>query len=303
MFAIVGFNFCGDINALSATPNNIEKNPQFGHLVEIKNGIFNELFFTNDIKQPIEMRWDYKTVLWAKFENTLGAGNVDWDLALLDTVKLKRRKKNDFRFMTVHEKSVKHPYDLDFTFFDNFNRHDVDYEYALVPALNNAEGKYVTESIYSELNFIYLVDKENVIKLEAETRYDNWQRVKLVGEYITDNKYPIIIENGNVDYVKGELKTLPLTLESCIYGLNGSIERVNRENVINIIKQKGCLVLKDYHGNMWLIRITSNIGISYWEESERKLAELSFSFSEVGDTENEKDMYEAGMIDLISLTR
>lgn len=52
--------------------------------VKLSNGIFNDLFITDDTSStdiPMSTDWDYSTLLHARFDGDLLAGNVDFTFA------------------------------------------------------------------------------------------------------------------------------------------------------------------------------------------------------------------------------
>ena len=80
--------------ACSLTPTGI-RNINY---VELKNGIYDDLYITKatdfEIKYDDEsiFVWDFDTILWAQFNNTTNAGNVDWSVNDVSHLLLKSRK-------------------------------------------------------------------------------------------------------------------------------------------------------------------------------------------------------------------
>ena len=56
---------------------------------QVQNGVYDELFITKNPDQPTEptaeKEWDYDTILYAKFDGTTTAGNIQYTVCLLYT--------------------------------------------------------------------------------------------------------------------------------------------------------------------------------------------------------------------------
>lgn len=77
---LCGSSFAGGDLACALTPTGIENI----NYVELKNGIYNDLYLTKsgdfELTGRFPDEWDFDTLLWAKFNGSTNAGNVDWNL-------------------------------------------------------------------------------------------------------------------------------------------------------------------------------------------------------------------------------
>ena len=101
MFFLCGYDFCRDGNALNPSP----LSPSVYKTVELTNGIFSHWNVTRDITSPYSpdepTAWDYLTIMDANFNGTIEAGNVGYDLSQIEGIKVKRRKVDDYNWISI----------------------------------------------------------------------------------------------------------------------------------------------------------------------------------------------------------
>ena len=51
-------------------------------------------------------------------------------------------------------------------------------------------------------------------------------------------------------------------------------------------------------GNSYLVLVTDNVQLIPNNQLNGKLANIAFSFVEIGDVENQEDLYENGLVDI-----
>ena len=136
---ICGSNFVGGELACALTPTGI-RNINY---VELSNGIYDDLYITKDteceLTNECPKEWDFNTILWAKFNNTTNAGNVDWNLETVSHIILKSRTDGQFKWKTIAVKKVESIEDFVINYPDYFVASGQPVEYAIVPVLNGAE--------------------------------------------------------------------------------------------------------------------------------------------------------------------
>ena len=91
MIGFTGFTFMGDGNSLDPMPTDV------GNLtaVTIQNAIYDDVYITQNptfaYSPTPPTEWDIYTILYANFEGTLAAGNIDAIVSKMSSVKIKRR--------------------------------------------------------------------------------------------------------------------------------------------------------------------------------------------------------------------
>lgn len=298
MIGLIGYNFCSDVNSLDPTPTNIQSITN----TEIRNGIFDHFNVSRDTSfdydSVIPTDWDVNTIMNADFAGNVSAGNVAQVATGVTSVKIKRRIKGTFDWMTIREIPVNEPEDMSFVITDNLNVNNTGYEYAFVPVMETVEGNYIIDSIMSKFNGVFVCDINTVIKFKAGVEYSSNDAVQQVGVLQPYNRqYPIIVSNSIVNYESGAIGgwVLPEGYED-----NRIIDRAEivkeREIIKNYLQNKKPKIIKDYNGNAWLVFFTGNPTFTYDNSYGQGMVKVSAEWTEIGDVNNKTDLFESGMI-------
>ena len=298
MFFLCGYDFCRDINTLNPSPlieNNYNK-------VILENGIFTHWYVTRDINSPYSSEepttWDYLTVMDANFNGTLEAGNINYDLTTISGIKVKRKKSTDYNWVTIKYIDASDLLtDLSFSFSDNTAQSGVEYDYAFVPVTSGVEGNYITNSILSKFEGVFICDIDTIYKFYAGVNYGSNQRVQQIGVFEPlGRKYPVVISNSLINYETGSFSGTILPndfLENHNFDNLAMVKE--RKELLDFLTNKNAKILKDWNGNIWLIIITNSPSVTFQRNTSMALADVSASWTEIGDYNNQNDLYEAGM--------
>ena len=122
------------------------------------NGVFDEIKIdetldsTNSIKKE---SWTLDTTFLSKFQNSLEAGNIIAGGIKIQKIRFKRRKIGELSWQTM----IDVPFSDDIENYDTqdfFVENTTDYEYSLVPVIQNFEGVGVTEQITTDYQSLFL---------------------------------------------------------------------------------------------------------------------------------------------------
>ena len=298
MIGFLGYNFLKDGNALDPTPTNTNNITY----ARVQNGIFDHFNVTRDISfdytSIIPTDWDFNTVMDAGFNGDINAGNVDNLAANVTSVRIKRRIKGTFEWITLREIPISSPNDLSFIITDNLNAYNVEYEYAWVPMTNDVEGNYTIESILSQFQGVFICDVNNIFKLQAGVEYNNNDANQQVGVFQPYNrKYPVIVSNSLINYQTGTISSwvLPEDFED-----SKSLDRFEitkeKEAILKFLMNKKPKIIKDTNGNNWLVYFTGNPSMSYNNNYGQGMVKVNAEWTEVGDPNDKTDLYENGLI-------
>lgn len=300
MFSIVGYNFIEDINALDPTPtalNNIKS-------TQIQNGIFNHYNVTRDTSSTyttqIPTMWDYLTIMDCNFNGTILAGNIEFSIRDITNLRIKRRIKGTFDWIILYDIPISGVESFNFTRTDYLNQHGVEYEYAFVPMINDTELNYITNSVESQFNGVFICDMESIFKYYAGVEYSGAIRKNPTTVYEPfGSQYPIVVANSALNYTSMNVRGAVITDED-LY--NSSLNRINevkyRNKLLDFMVNKRAKILKDWNGNIWLMVVTGNPNIQYMNQIGMGLASVEFSATEIGDANKAQDLYNSGMIDI-----
>ena len=292
----LGTTFTGMKHSFDATPPKIKS----GDRVELSNGIFDELYLTKEADSPystsVPEMWDFDTLIHANFSGNLFAGNADFSLETTSHLRLKRRRKNGGKWITLLEKPIYALEDFMFTYIDRYVRSNSVYEYAVVSVLNGIEGSYNIGEIETGFDGLYLVDKEKIYRSIMNIDSVDTTRNKPSAVVVTiDRIYPFVISNGISDYEEGTVSAtfIPMGEDGCSFTYDNAWEY--REGLKKWLFNGKPKVIKHEDGRMWLVSIGNSIS-----ENERNHPDnvvTSFKFTEVGEPESNSDLYNNGFIE------
>lgn len=296
MIGLIGYNFCKDGNAVDPTPTNINnitktrlQNGNFDHFNVSKNTI---------IDSTIPTLWDLDTIMDADFNGNISAGNVNQVATGITAVRIKRRIKGAFDWITIREIPIKSSEDLKFVITDNLASYGTEYEYAFVPLTEDIEGSYIVESVTSKFEGVFICDVDTIFKFYAGVEYGNNTANQQVGVFQPYNRqYPVIVSNSLLNYQTGSVSGWVLPDD---FDTNRQLDRITitkeKEAMLAFFMNKKPKILKDTNGNSWLVYITGNPTMSYVNNYGQGMVKISADWTEVGDSENKNDLYDNGLI-------
>lgn len=298
MIGFIGYNFCSDGNSADPTPTNINNITN----TRLQNGIFDHFNVTRnvvfDYNSIVPTDWDTNTIMNADFEGNASAGNVDQMTAGITSVRIKRRVKGTFDWITIKQIPVSKPEDLTFIITDNLNAYNTEYEYAFVPVMEDVEGNYIIESILSKFEGVFVCDVDTVFKFHAGIEYNNNTSNQQVGVFQPYNrKYPVVVSNSIMNYQTGSIGgwVLPNDFDD-----NRNPSRIaitkEKEVLLKFLLNKKPKIIKDMNGNSWLVYFTGNPTLSYDNNYGQGMVKVSAEWTEVGDPNDKTDLYENGLI-------
>ena len=299
MFQFIGFDFFADADCLNSAPSSVDNITS----TTLTNAIFDHFNVTKDVTitfitdKPEE--WNYDTIMDADFDGDINAGNVDFLIEQVSAIKIKRRIKGTFDWITLETVPISKVEDLEFTFVDRLNAYGVEYEYAFVPILNDIEGNYIINSVYSEFNGVYIGDFNNIYRLFFEVNYSNEMRNQQIGTLQPlGRKYPVIVANGNLSYDSGTVAAMILNDD---YTETRTIDKIDiverKETLKDYLTDKKAKILKDWNGNIKLIMVSTSPTVAYKENSGMSVPQITFGWTEIGDANSQSDLYNNGVID------
>jgi hypothetical protein len=272
--------------------------------VTLKNSIVDDIYMSKNIfttiPDPIP-EWGNDTILKATFEDgSISAGNVDWILSNVDNVKIKRRIKGEFDYVTIYKHEIREAPDLLFEYKDYWIPSGLDVEYSFVTCVGDNEGSYYTAEVTTCFNGLFVSDGEKTMKLYSNYLISSSNTTQLIGMVQPySSRYPVIIRNPNVNY-------RTVTIQGDILGLEDDegAFNYNVDQRYKIEKQKlewdafltngKMKTVKDWNGNIILGGITTAPSYSYNQANTNGIPTMTFTITEQGQYNNQKDLYNLG---------
>lgn len=297
MFEIVGYNFLKDINALDPRPTSVQNITK----TQVQNGIFDHINITRDTTSPYSSSisaWDFFTILDCNFNGNIDGGNIGFALETLTSIRIKRKIVDDFDWVTLFDIPINTVEDLSFTKQDYFNKTGVTYVYSIVPVFNGTEGNYVSDIVNSKFNGTFICDTSSIYKFYAGVQFGSGEQVNKTQVFEPlASKYPVLVSNGAINYFKSSLTGSvfsPIEMTSREMHALDNIE--HRDKLVNFLTKKRAKIIKDWNGNIYLILIVDNIGISPNNSVGGRYNDISFNYVEDGNANVQADLVKAGLV-------
>lgn len=290
----LGRSFLNDYHSGDYTTTSLEN---FDTVV-IQNGIFDDLFITTDTSTPLtstlSKEWDFNTIMHAAFNGNLNAGNIDYTLSQISSVRLKRRKYGTYTWTTLFEIPIHSLDDLAIRRIDRYARNNVRYEYALIPVLGNVEGSISLNTIVSKFDGLFICSKDRSYGtiFEADvvtTRHRPSSSINTLG-----SQYPFITYQSKNNYDMGSATGYFVNHDSdCNLDLSGA--RDYREDLKQFLYDGKPKLLKFEDGNAWIVGIVDDITEDHSEHLDKVITTLQWV--QIGDCESSEDLYHNGLTD------
>lgn len=282
----------GSIISINRVQDENSKNGKDSLSVEFE---YQAIIYTNNADKLFI--WDWETVLYAPFNGTPEAGNVDFTLENTTHIVIKRRKQDELEWKTIYVQPIDKLEDFDIHEADTTARSATTYEYAAVAVRDGIEGTYNKMTVESSFDKIYLVEKDQMYGTSIGDGYcDTTRNIPSAVTPLLNNKYPIYIRNTRANYDTGSLSLGFIDTETCPFNFDDKNRVPYQRKVMDFLCDAKPKLLKLPDGRMWLIMVTGNptdTADNYY--ANRK---INFEWTEIGDCESQRDLYNAGLLDV-----
>ena len=294
-----GSLFCADVMSVACTPTDISNITR----IELSDGIYDDLRATQNVTEElsseINQEWDWDTILHAKFNDNTSAGNVDWDLDSVSYLLIKRKKVNEFKWITLEVRETKTIEDFNLRNIDITATPNYEYQYAAVPIINGVEGFYSIDTVKVLINSLFIGDRDEVWCTDISDNYlDNVSQVPQQSVVTMYDRYPTIVRNtaANYEEITVNAQFFPTEEDGCTIDLDGDEQkRIDYNNRAKMfLRNENTKILKSMDGNIWLVYVTTPPSDTAVDDYRNR--KITFTCTEVGDVNNEEDLYEAGLI-------
>lgn len=267
-------------------------------------------FVTRDTEPDFECcnipsTWDFYTILDCAFNGDLTSGNIAADMAGCDFLRIKRRLKNTYEWITLFELSPStDDQGWSFVRYDKTARSNHTYDYAVVPVKAGIEGNLNIVSVDSDFDGIWIIDPsedyEGIRSYKTIAEYDNVvKRNKPVGVIETlGSTYPFTVSNGIVNYDSGTVTGvfMPANCDDCEVFTDDN--PMYRDQLFKFLTNGNEKLLKEGDGRAWLVHISGAAGESaLLGTCVDEVAKVAVDWVENGDVDSGYDLYNNGFID------
>ena len=289
----LGYDFYYDEGALDFTPRSSKEITK----VELNSAMVDELYATKNTAydmSSIPDGWDYNTIMHALFENTLTAGNVNYTLSEITSLRLKRREAGTYDWITLADFPVKSIDDFLVTYIDRYVDAGIKAEYMLVAVIGNAEGSYNNNTVDSIFDGIVIAEKDKAYRAFIYD-YVNTERNQITGIVNPlKGKYPFVIKNGDANYTSGSVHAAFLPINGCEINHDYLMSTKHREELTDFLTNGKPKVLKLDDGRSWIVNIVDNVS----HTTDWPILYTDFNFVQTGNALLSQDLYYADLIDV-----
>lgn len=272
--------------------------------LRLDNGIYDHLDVTSDVTSEfttIKPSWTYYTRMDCDFNGNISAGNIKSSVADLKYIRIKRRKKGTFNWVTLKQYDIEDIVNLQKITEDYYVPSGYDAEYALIPVMEgDIEGDYITNSIVTKFNCVTIADQNNAFVLRANILYNGDTKNAPTGLYTPlKGKYPIVQKNSEIDYWSGSISATLLGYhfeDTKRIDRNDIVQQTN--DICEYMNDMNAKVIKDWNGQIHVIRFTGSPTIAYNNMYGNSVAQVTANWVEQGQFDNQNDLYENGLVDI-----
>ena len=263
--------------------------------ITLGNGIYDDLFITKNYNMVItnsNKEWDFDTVLHAMFKDNLLAGNIEFALNTITSIRIKQREKGKFDWITIYDIPINSIEDLAFVRSYKYCKGNTDYEFAVLPVLNNTiEGNMSVVECESKFTGAYLMERDSSIQMVINFESTQQRNHSSITIQTLGRTKPFYITNGMSNYESGSINVVFIQFDNC--EPNTKTGAKYRKNIYDMLTNKKPKILKFDDGRTYIIGITDAIS----QTSDVDIPVSTITWTEIADIDSEEDLYENGFLD------
>lgn len=285
-----------DINATPVDAGTTES-------IELTNAVFDDLYVDSDIDAEYDTvipQWGYTTIMHAKFQNNILAGNVDFTLASISNLFIKKRRVGDYKWVTIHNVPIKTEDDFDFYYNDIVVASNTKYEYAAVPIINGVEGTYQSITVDVMFDGCFIIDPTYGYQVIGQLHRDNMSR-SIPANVIepVHSKYPFVHYYSESQYERFSISGLFAEMDKATHLFDMDNAWKYRETVRDFLSNRRTKIVKWYDGQMYMACVIDSIGETMAQPHQN--VTTAIPFVEVGDVYSNSDLYYNGFINYLEV--
>ncbi len=296
----------GEIDLMNASYISFDLSEQINDLssadIKFKTGKTNISYFSDT--------WSTSTKLHAKFQNSIVAGGLAYDMNNDNRncgFFIKRRAVPDLLWTTVgyinSQDLILDGDLLNGSFIDRTAFPNEDYEYIVISVFNGEELQSSSPSTavhcWTDGIAVSEIDKTYYTLLEANINNITQNKGAALVEPF-NGKFPFAFKNGMLNYITGSAQGLfaPLDNDYCHYMFDNEKHKnatwKYREEFREWLCNGKPKILKYFDGRTYLISINDTVSDDDGEHNFKNIT--TFNFTQIGNADSTKDLIESGLM-------
>jgi len=295
----LGYAFAGGKYSVDPTPINQEDTT----VIKVSNGVVGDLFATNEdltYSTDIPSTWNFYTIMHGKFSGNLLAGNIDFAVSEVTSLRVERRKKGLTAWTILLEQTVTTVDDLKILYYDKTARANTTYEYAIVPMFDQVEGTKYSKEVTTDYQGLSIVDSENVFSTELDVSISKKRNKPRAVIVPINRKYPFTVSNGANNYSSGSISAQWLEYDPETDDWDKDSGNTFVDSLEDFLNNGLPKLIKYQDGRMWLVSVTSP-EITETEDENHLQIHTSFEWTEIGDCDSISDLFDNGLLSNVSV--
>lgn len=292
---VLGHTFCSGGHCANPTYINTDELNK----LEISKCICEDIFISSDNDLEFinsNKRWYYTTLLYALFNNNLLGGNVEFGIKNITSIRVKTRIKGTYKWNTIYEIPIEKSSDLSFERFFRYAQCKTEYEFAIVPVLNDSvEGNINISSCFSDFSGVYFAEKDSFICGHLNYEYTQSRNTDSTTVKTLGRKYPFIIANSLCNYDNGTLNVTFIRYDNVNEEYDVENAWIYRKEITDFLTNNRPKLIKNDEGKMWIVCLIGNIDESQNNHYQNVISNIQWV--EIGDAHSSIDLYDNGLID------
>ena len=292
------------LGGLSALGGDKTSNPTPTSITDIKtitvqNSVIDDLFITTDMTSmipPLDKTWNFQTVLHATYNNVLTAGNVEFSMAQISAIRIKKREAGTYIWTLMYDIPIAKTEDLTFERYDRSSKGGkTKYEYCFIPVLNGIDGNLNINTVISDFGAMVLSEKDTTYLTPLDVKVSPTKNRASSIVNTLDGKYPTVIYNSSNNYYSGTASGVFIQFDpdTCEWDIENGWKY--REPFMEFLTDGLPKVLKLQDGRAWIVSIVDNPSEDNSQHEYKAIT--TFSWVETGDINSTQDLYDNGLID------
>ncbi len=266
--------------------------------IQLFDGTYNHLLVSTNPSctvKDFDSGWTYDTKLNASYDENLEAGNSGFSLNTTEYMVIKRREAGTQNWLVIYSQKVKDREDLNVHIKDTYARAGVEYEYCISSYAGGVENCYVIQNVYSDFDGYFITDKDELYGTIYDVDgCDTSRNITSQVLQLLNSKYVSVVSNSSANYDSGSITGTFLKIDRD--GVDAESSLKYRQSFKDRLANKKPLILKVSDGRIWMIKVintpTDNQG------GHPDLRQITFEWVEIGDVNDMKSLYYAGLSDV-----
>lgn len=267
----------------------------------LTQGEYDTIYINSDVSdlngKEIPSEWLENTIFWAKFDESLQAGQSDLEFDNISYLIVQRKEENETEYNVINVVPAKdYIANNKITLIDRLVKCYKSYDYQVVPIMYDGTESTTLKAVYTtdkklKWDGYFIYDGETEYFCDFGTQQIDYTRNNPAQIQTTMNTdYPYVIKSGNNKHDTVTVSATDFKVDCSQewdLDLEGSGEY--RRKYDDFLTNSNPKLFRDDQGNMRICAVYD--GISHSKQGHKFNVDTSYSLCEIGNADNSEDLY------------